>query len=118
MINIGNAPHPLLCVCNGLLLILLALSPDKRYPAGLEMSLEWKHVPQKCVENDHAVSCSFLCDGTQCSVHLPKEREREWGEKTGQIEGISQPLRSRYCQCQGQGCSGFLGLSLCISEMF
>lgn len=64
MINIGNAIHTLLCVCNGLLLILLAMSPDKRCPAGFKMSLGWKHVPQKYVENDHTVICPFLCDGT------------------------------------------------------
>lgn len=38
--------------CNGLLLILLAMNPDKSDPAGIEMSLEWKHVPQYCMGND------------------------------------------------------------------
>lgn len=61
MINIGNAILPLLCVCNGLL-IPLAVGPDKRYPAGLKMSLEWEHVPQECVETDRAVIWSFHCD--------------------------------------------------------
>lgn len=41
-------------VYNGLLLIPLARRPDKRCPAELEMSLEWRHVPKECVENDHA----------------------------------------------------------------
>lgn len=45
MINIGNAIHAFLCVCNGLLLILLAMIPDKRCPAGFKMSLEWEHMP-------------------------------------------------------------------------
>lgn len=38
--------------CNGLLLILLAMNPDNSDPAGIEMSLEWKHVPQYCMGND------------------------------------------------------------------
>lgn len=78
MINIGNAIHPLLCVCNGLLLIPLAMSPDKRYPAGLEMRLEWRHVPQKCVENDHAVIFSFHCNVHGAQFTFPK---RGWEKK-------------------------------------
>lgn len=76
---------PLLCVCNGLLLIPLATSPDKRYPAGLEMSLEWKHVPQKCVENDQAVICSFHCDVLSAQFTFSK-REREGGGGGGKAK--------------------------------
>lgn len=59
------------------LLIPLAMSPDKRYPAGLEMSLEWKHVPQKCVENDQAVICSFLCDVLGAQLNFSKREKEE-----------------------------------------
>lgn len=63
------------------LLIPLAMSPDKRYPAGLEMSLEWKHVPQKCVQNDQAVICSFLCDELSAQFSSKREKEEKESKK-------------------------------------
>lgn len=94
-------------LCNGLLLILLAMSPDKRYPAGLEMSLEWKHVPQTCVENDQAVICSFHC------VHLLEVRGGGKSQKREHLifcDGGTVIVKDRGTM--------IWGLSLCPSDFF
>lgn len=52
---------------------------DKRCPAGLGMSLEWKCVPQLCVQNDHTVVYSLNCDG----AHLLSSSSQRANQKSG-----------------------------------
>lgn len=81
LINICKAIHPLLCVCNSLLLIPPALSPDKKYPAGLKMSWMEARAAKVCGK----WSCCHLLAPlwyTWCWFHLLREKGEKKKAKT------------------------------------
>lgn len=88
---------------------------DKRCPAGLGMSLEWKCLPQQCVQNDRTVVYSLNCDG----AHLLSSSS----QRANQKRGIKLKKREHLCfwdgepHCQGQGYNN-VGFQLVCKWMF
>lgn len=67
---------------------------------------EWKHVPQKVVENGQAVICSCHCDAL--GARWTSSKWERGGKESKITKGTPYSLWWKYCHCQGQGFNDFV----------